>query len=106
MGKKTAVKPRHYLREWRQYREMTLEQLAEAVGTTKGVISELELSKKGLSLKWLYRLAPALQTSPGMIVDYHPEMVDHEAMAAFLSLGGEEKNQVLKIIGALKRKAG
>lgn len=102
---KKVPKPRHFLREWRLFRGMTLEQLGEAVGTTKGVISELELSKKGLSLKWLYRLAPALKTSPGMIVDYNPEDVDPEALDAFLRVGGEDKGQVLKIIGTF-RKAG
>lgn len=104
MSKKQYPKPRHYLREWRQFRKMTLEDLAKEAGTTKGVISEIELSKKGLSLKWLYRLAPALKTSPGMIVDYHPEIVDHDALSAFLRLGEAEKQQVLKIIGVLQKR--
>jgi len=104
MGKK-APKPHHYLREWRQHRNMTLEALAEAVGTTKGVISELELSKKGLSLKWLYRLAPALGTMPGLIIDYHPDQVDPEALDAFLRLGDADKAQVLGVIKVLHKKA-
>lgn len=107
MGKKAKTeKPRHYLREWRLFREMTLEALGEAVGTTKGVISELELSKKGLSHKWLARLAPPLRTMPGAILDYDPAEVDMEALDAFLRLGGSDKSQVLKIIGVLQKKTG
>lgn len=103
---KKSPKPRHFLREWRQFHKMTLEDLAEAVGTTKGVISELELSKKGLSHKWLLRLAPALKTMPGMILDYHPADVDHEALDAFLRAGTGDKGEVLRVISVLHKKAG
>lgn len=84
---------------------MTLEELADAVGTTKGVISELELSKKGLSHKWLLRLAPALKTTPGTILDHHPDEVDLQAMQAFMGLNREDRVKVLQIIGVLTKKA-
>lgn len=106
MSKKAKVpKPRHYLREWRVFRQMTLEALGEAVGTTKGVISELELSKKGLSHKWLARLAPALKTRPGWLLEYDPETLDHEAMEAFMRLTPEARAQAIRIIEVMSKKA-
>lgn len=99
-------KPHHHLRAWRIFNNMTLEELGEAVGTTKGVISELELSKKGLSYKWLVRLAPALKTRPGWILEYDPETLDHEALEAFMQLTPEKRAQALQIIHVLDKKAG
>lgn len=104
--KQKPGKPNHHLRAWRIFNKMTLEELGEAVGTTKGVISELELSKKGLSHKWLVRLAPALKTRPGWILEYDPETLDHEALEAFMRLSPEKRAQAIKIIAVLDKKAG
>lgn len=56
----------NYLRQWREYRRMTQEELTGAMDppTTGSVISLLEDGERGLSLKWLRRLAPALRTRP------------------------------------------
>lgn len=74
MGKpRQKVEQRHnYLRVWREFRKMTQEQLADLVGTNKSVISLLENSERGLSDKWARRLAAALKTSPGFLLDHGP----------------------------------
>lgn len=51
---------------------MKQEELAEAIGTTKAVISLLENEKRPLSSKWLRKLAEALDTQPGHILDHDP----------------------------------
>lgn len=49
------------IREIREDRGLTQEQLAERCNSTKATISKLELSQRGLSQTWLYRLATALE---------------------------------------------
>ncbi len=66
---------RNHLRDWRIYRGLTQEKLAEEVGTTKAVISLLETEKRPLSSKWLRKFAGALDTTPGRILDVNPNEV-------------------------------
>lgn len=68
----------NFLRAWRVKRGKTQQQLAEAVKTNANMIQYLESGERGLSAKWLRRLAPALQTTPGMLLDTNPEEVDFE----------------------------
>ena len=68
----------NFLRAWREYRGMTQAKLAEAVDTTGAVISLLEAGERGLSDKWLRRLAPVLGTTPGHLLDMDPHDVDHD----------------------------
>src|SRR5689334_1132894 len=66
-----AEKPAHYLREWREFVKMpgrddpgmTQEELAEAIGTSKSTISDLERGRLRLSDKWLRKIAPVLKTT-------------------------------------------
>lgn len=66
------------LRAWREAREMTREQLAAKVGTSANMILYLEEGERGLSLKWLRRLAPALETSVGHLAENNPGDIDLE----------------------------
>jgi transcriptional regulator with XRE-family HTH domain len=63
---------RHFLKEWRQYRELTQEQLAERVGWSVGNISQLERGQQGYSDEGLAALADALNCTPGQILDVDP----------------------------------
>jgi transcriptional regulator with XRE-family HTH domain len=56
------------LREWRRIRGLTQDQLAQKVGTTKAVISNLERGDRGLSADWLLKLGPALGVDPGALL--------------------------------------
>ena len=62
------------IRELRQARGMTLEELAELVGTTLQQISRLELSDRRLSEKWMRPIARALCVQPGdLLADTPPD---------------------------------
>jgi transcriptional regulator with XRE-family HTH domain len=60
----TMPKYRHYLREWRQKRGLTQEQVAEAMGTHRGMISRYESSQRGLTLEVQFRLMEVLDIMP------------------------------------------
>ena len=51
------------LKAWREFRELSQAALAEAIGTNANMIGYLESGERGLSAKWLRRLAPPLRTT-------------------------------------------
>jgi transcriptional regulator with XRE-family HTH domain len=67
---------RTYVREWRKYRGLTQEQLAERVGWSVGNISPLERGLQGYSQEGLEALAEALQCDPGQLLMVDPTTDD------------------------------
>lgn len=99
----------NHLKAWRKFRRLTQQQLADAVEppTTKQVIQAVESGQRGLSDKWLRRLAPALGTTPGFLLDYAPEDIDSSYLEAALGVPREQRAQALEILRTFKKsKAG
>jgi transcriptional regulator with XRE-family HTH domain len=69
---KTRLRRRIFLRQWREYRGLTQEQLAELVGWSVGNVSQLERGLQGYSQEGLEALAEALQCDPGDILTVDP----------------------------------
>lgn len=73
-------KPRHYVSQWRKYRGLKQEQLAERVDRSRGLISQIENGIIDLTEDMLYALADALRCSPGDLLEVNPlvegELVD------------------------------
>lgn len=89
------------LRAWRKFNKMTQQELADAVGTAKSVISDLERGVVQLSDKWLRRLAPALKTQPGHILDYDPADLDSDIIDIWSRIDTVNKPQAVRILRAL-----
>lgn len=68
------------LKAWREYRGLTQEQLARAVGAShKSVIQKLEKGrKKGLTEEWMRRLARPLRCEPEDLLRPPPDIGDPE----------------------------
>lgn len=77
-GKNEGI--RHYVREWRKYRGLTQERLAERTPFTHGAISQLETGRTSYTQEMLEALAVALDCSPGDLLNVNPlkegEVVD------------------------------
>lgn len=86
MAKRKPKTPVNNLRAWREFRELTQDELAALVGTNGSVISLLESGTRGLSLKWLLKLAPPLKTTPGMILDHDPNDLDNSILEIWASV--------------------
>lgn len=56
--------PKNYIKELREARGMSLEDVAQAVGVTNPYVSMLEQGKRGLSWMMLRKLADAFQCNP------------------------------------------
>jgi transcriptional regulator with XRE-family HTH domain len=93
----------NYLRAWRTFRKLTQDQLAEKVGTTQHQIAFLENGDRGLSAKWLRRLAPALDTTPGMLLDHDPHTLDNDIIDIWAHAGSREKRQISDIAKTILR---
>jgi transcriptional regulator with XRE-family HTH domain len=99
----------NYLRAWRLFRKgkdgkpLTQEELAERVGTNANMIQYLETGERGLSAKWLRRLAPALETTPGMILEHNPNDLDSDIVDIWAHMDARQKRQISEIAKALIR---
>lgn len=77
---------------------MTLEEVGDAIGTTKAVIQQLESGRMALSHKWLLKLAPVFGTSPGFLLDHDPNNLDTAYLEAALSVPPERREQAIQIL--------
>lgn len=93
----------NHLRAWRAYRKLSQAELAERVGTSANMIGYLESGERGLSAKWLRRLAPALETTPGMLLDHDPATLDNDILEIWAHAGEREKRQISEIAKTLLR---
>jgi transcriptional regulator with XRE-family HTH domain len=94
----------NYLREWRRFRgDMTREKLAEKVGTNSNMIGYLESGERGLSAKWLRRLADALDTTPGMILEHNPFELDSDVVDIWVHGDARTRRQIAEIAKTLVR---
>jgi len=75
---------RHFVHEWRKYRGLTQEQLAERVGLTSGAISQLENGIFAYKQPTLEALAEALECQPGDILSVNPLATPPRPMLADL----------------------
>lgn len=89
---------RHYLREWRVHRGMTQVELAEAIGTFKGVISRYETGERGISFEMQYKLMKALNITPGQFFA-SPDVVSLDALAQ--SADPETRRRLERVVAAM-----
>lgn len=78
MAKRPPAKPqkkrhaRHYVKEWRDKRGLTQDQLAERVDRSRGLISQIESGTTLLTEDLIYALADAFQCEPGDLFRVNP----------------------------------
>ena len=92
------VPEKNFLRAWREYRRMTQGHLAEAVDTTGAVISLLESGQRGLSDKWLRRLAPVLGTTPGHLLDVNPNEASSDILDIWAAVPEDKRDLAREVM--------
>jgi len=85
------------LKAWREFRGLSQAELAEAVGTNANMIGYLENGERGLSLKWLRRLAPALDTNVGMLAQYNPNDISADLIEIWATLSTRDQGRLIEI---------
>lgn len=97
-----SATPVNNLRIWREYRGLTVAELAKKAGTSAQVIADLESGAAELSPKWLGALAPALNTRPGYLLSLDPNDVAPELLDTFSAIPKERRGQALEILKTFK----
>lgn len=93
----------NHLKAWREFRGKTQAELAEMVGTNANMIGYLESGERGLSAKWLRKLAPALDTTPGLLLDHDPSELDSDIIDIWAHADRRQRAQLSEIAKTLTR---
>ncbi|MEM8695235.1 MAG: helix-turn-helix transcriptional regulator [Pseudomonadota bacterium] len=93
----------NFLKAWREYRGLSQAQLAEMVGTASNMISYLENGDRALTAKWLRRLAPALDTTPGMLLEHDPNDLDTDIIDIWASIEERDKDRARQVLVAFRK---
>lgn len=93
----------NHLKAWREHRGLSQAQLAERVGTNANMIGYLENGERGLSAKWLRKLAEPLDTTPGMILEHDPRDLDSDILEIWATASNRQKRQIAEVARALLR---
>lgn len=82
-----------------EYRKVKGIDLAKALGgnVTPGMVSDLANSKRALSAKWLRRIAPLLRTTPGMLLDHDPRLLDDAIMEIWINASSDQQRQLVDL---------
>ena len=91
----------NHLKAWREFVGLTQADLAAAVGTNANMIGYLESGERGLSAKWLRRLAPALKTTSGMLLEHDPRDLDSDIWEIWANADNRTKRQISEVAKAL-----
>lgn len=96
-----AAGPANTLRSWREFRGLTVAELAKKAGTSAQVIADLESGAAELSSKWRGSLAQALDTRPGFL-SLDPNEIDPDLLETFTAIPKERRGQALAILKTFK----
>ena len=89
------------LRKWRLRREMSQEQLAEAIDATQGLISQYETGVTEVGISTLYELATALRCRPIDLLENAPEDVE-PVLSVWRELGSRERKLGLALLESIR----
>ena len=93
----------NHLKAWMKFRKMNGAKLALALDITPGMVSDLANSNRALSAKWLRRIAPALRTTPGLLLDHDPFDLDNDITEIWLKANDDQRKQLSDVAKAIVR---
>ena len=92
---------RHHIKEWRKYRGLTQEQLAERIGIARSYLTKIERGTRRYDQPFLEAAAEALRCEPGDIITRNPS--DPESIwSIWDQLNPLERQQAIAVIRAIK----
>lgn len=107
MPKRIAIagaRRRHFVREWRQYRGLSQDRLAERLEMSKASLSRIESGKQPYTQDVLEALAYALACEPADLIVRNP--LDAEApWSIWDTLKPAQRKQAIRVLKALADEA-
>lgn len=95
----------NHLRAWREHRKLSQGELADLVNSTQSQIAHLENGERALSAKWLRKLADALKTTPGHLLDHDPRSLPSDIVEIWLDATVEQRRQLVDMANVIVRKS-
>lgn len=92
-----SPRPRYFFKEWRKYRGLTQEGLADIIGVTTSSISQLETGKQGFTDSTLMALAEALNCEPADFLMRNP-LDDEAPWSIWETLKPDQKKQTIRFL--------
>lgn len=92
--------PNHLL-AWMKFRKVKGAHLAKALDITPGMVSDLANSNRALSAKWLRRIAPVLNTTPGLLLDHDPYDLDGDIIDIWVNATTDVRRQLSNVAKAI-----
>lgn len=92
--------PKHFIREWRKYRQLNQEQLAGRLNVAVSTISQIETGKQGYSQPTLEALAEALSCSPADLLSVNP-FKEGEVVDLMRLINDRNRDQAIRVLRAL-----
>lgn len=92
--------PKHYIREWRKFRGLTQERLAERTPFTTGAISQVETGRTQYTQPMLEALASALSCEPGELLSVDPSK-EGEVVDLMRMINDKNRDQAIRVLRAL-----
>jgi len=91
---------RHYIKEWRKFRGLTQERLAERTPFTNGAISQVETGRTSYTQEMLEALAVALDCSPGDLLNVNP-FKEGDVVDLMRLINDKNRDQAIRVLRAL-----
>jgi len=88
----------NHLRLWREYRGLSVAQLAKKSGISVQTIEGIESGEIDPPLKLLHKLGDALDTTAGFIADHRPDVADPRLLDAASKVPKDRRGQALEIL--------
>lgn len=93
----------NFIREWREFRGLTIADLAQKVGTTVAILELLEAGEITLSPKWLRRLGPVFETGDAFVL-IDPTKVAAELLDT-IGVPKERQGHAMEVLDTFRGKA-
>lgn len=101
---KNRVRRRTYIKEWREFRNLSQEALGERLETSGSSISRIETGEQPYTQDTLEALAHALMTEPASLLMRNP--MDEDAIWELIEAGKPAQRQKLAEYADFLRKTG
>lgn len=95
---------RHYFQEWREYRGLTQEQVADRIDYSRNYYSEIEKGKKQFNEEFLYALAHAFSADPWELLRRNPLLPSNDVVDLLALIDEPDRAAAIRMLEAMARK--
>jgi len=96
------AKQRHFIKEWRKFRNLTQEQLAERVGVDRSYVNKIENGKKRYDQPFLEAAATAMGCEPADLIMRDPTQPG-SIWTIWEQIPPHSRDQAMKVLEAFKK---